>query len=102
MPELEIGELIFLTIATVPIILSFWIIRARKDILKYMPVYYCIYITFFSTNIEALILPDVFNFIEHFSLMLAGIFMFSAVVYDFYTRISKQKVNQLNQGMVTK
>ncbi len=104
MPELETTELIILIIASFPIALSYWIVKARKDILKYLPSYYCIYISFVSTNVEALILPDFFNFIEHFSLMLAGIFMFIAIIYDLYTTVIKTKMipTKQEQGMVIK
>ena len=91
MPELEISELIILIVCTVPLAMSYWIIKARKDILKYFPSGGCLYLTFLFTNLEALILPDFFNFLEHFCLMLAGIFMFLALMYDFYTKYLKNK-----------
>ncbi|MFX0138875.1 MAG: hypothetical protein ACFFDN_34860 [Candidatus Hodarchaeota archaeon] len=98
MPDLEVSELIFLIIATIPFIMSYWIVKARRDILKYLPGYYCIYMTFLSTNLEALFLPDVFNFLEHFCLMLAGLFMLIAISYDFYTKLIKPKLIESNQN----
>ena len=98
MPELEVGELIFLIIATVPIVMSYWVVKVRKDILKYMPGYYCIYMTFLSTNLEALFLPDFFNFLEHFCLMLAGIFMLIAISSEAYTKLIKSKYGQSEQN----
>ena len=104
MPDLEVGELVFLVIATIPMVLSYWIVKARTDILKYFPSYYCIYMTFLSTNLEALFLPDFFNFLEHFCLMLAGIFILIAISYEFYNTLNKSKFvqNEQNQGLVRK
>jgi hypothetical protein len=105
MPSLEINELIVLIILSIPVAFSPYLLKKRRDIMKWMPGYYCLFITFLSTNLEAFIAPDEFNFAEHFFAMMAGILMFVAAVYELYTKIIKQaqpKIGHLKRGMVTK
>jgi len=97
MPELEVGELIILIIAIFPMSFTYFVVKARRDILKWIPGYICFYITFISTNVEALVAPDAFNFLEHFCIMLAGIFLGSAVFYEFYTKVLKEKITPFKQ-----
>ena len=97
MPELEVGELIILIIAIFPMSFTYFVVKARRDILKWVPGYVCFYMTFISTNMEALVAPDAFNFLEHFCIMLAGIFLGSAVFYEFYTKVLKEKITPFKQ-----
>ncbi len=105
MPSLEINELIVLIILFIPVTFSPYLLKKRRDIMKWFPGYYALYITFLSTNLEAFFVPDVFNFMEHFFAMLAGIFMFVAAIYELYTKILKESLPKLgieNRGMVKK
>ncbi|MFX1337406.1 MAG: hypothetical protein ACFFDK_02220 [Promethearchaeota archaeon] len=97
MPELEVGEMIILIIAIFPMTFSYFVVKARRDILKWLPGYFCFYLNFLCTNLEALALPDVFNFLEHFFLMLAGIFLASAVFHEFYTKVLNERKNPIKQ-----
>ncbi len=105
MPSLEINELIVLIILAIPVAFSPYLLKKRRDIMKWFPGYYALFITFLSTNLEAFIAPDEFNFMEHFFAMLAGIFMFAAAIYELYTKIlrsSQPKLSHINRGMVKK
>jgi hypothetical protein len=105
MPSLEINELIVLIILSIPVAFSPYLLRKRKDIMKWMPGYYALFMTFLSTNLEAFFAPDEFNFMEHFFAMVAGILMFVAAVYELYTKIlrqSKPGIKHISQGMVKK
>ncbi|GAG77396.1 unnamed protein product, partial [marine sediment metagenome] len=57
-----------------------------------------------STNLEAFIAPDEFNFLEHFFAMAAGILMCAAAIYELYSKILKSQSNlgTENRGMVKK
>ncbi|MHA2282811.1 MAG: hypothetical protein ACXAC5_18365 [Promethearchaeota archaeon] len=65
----------------------------------------CSLLIFLSTNLEAFIAPDEFNFLEHFFAMVAGVLMFTATIYEYYTKIlkeSKVKLSYKKRGMVNK
>ncbi|MHA2182194.1 MAG: hypothetical protein ACXAAH_12310 [Promethearchaeota archaeon] len=105
MPSLEINELIVVIILAIPVAFSPYLLKKRRDIMKWMPGYYALFIVFLSTNLEAFIAPDEFNFMEHFFAMMAGILMFVAAVYELYTKIikdSQTKLKLTSKGMVTK
>ena len=91
MPSLEINELIMLIICTVPAIFFPYLIKKRRDIMKWGLGFYALFMVFLSTNLEAFILPDFFNFLEHFFIMLAGIFMCITGIYEYYTKVLKGK-----------
>ncbi|MFX0023935.1 MAG: hypothetical protein ACFE9S_16530 [Candidatus Hermodarchaeota archaeon] len=91
MPSLEINELTVLIILAIPVAFSPILLKRRRDIMKWFPGYYCIFITFLSTNLEAFIAPDAFNFMEHFFAMLAGILFCLAAVYEYYSKVLKGK-----------
>lgn len=96
MPSLEINELMVLIILSIPVAFSPYLLKKRRDILKWFPGYYCLFITFLSTNLEAFVAPDTFNFLEHFFAMLAGVFMFLAAIYEYYSKVLKGKEIKLN------
>jgi hypothetical protein len=95
MPELEVGEMIILIIALFPMTFSYFVVKARRDILKWIPGYFCFYLNFLFTNLEALAAPDAFNFLEHFFIMLAGICLACAAFYEFYTKILNERKNPI-------
>ena len=105
MPSLEINELIVLIIISIPVAFSPYLLKKRRDIMKWFPAYYALFMTFLSTNLEAFYLPDTFNFMEHFFAMVAGCLMCAAAGYEYYTKILKGKqlkVNLKSRGMVEK
>ena len=96
MPSLEINELIVLIILSIPIAFSPYLFKKRKDIIKWAPGYYSLFFVFLSTNLEAFVAPDAFNFMEHFFAMLAGIFMCLAAVFEMYSKVLKGEQTKLN------
>jgi hypothetical protein len=105
MPSLEINELIVLIILAIPVAFSPYLFKKRRDIMKWFPGYYALFFVFLSTNLEAFIAPDEFNFLEHFFAMAAGILFCSAAIYELYSKILKGSQSNLrieNRGMVKK
>jgi len=105
MPSLEINELIVLIIISIPVAFSPYLLNKRRDIMKWAPAYYALFITFLSTNLEAFTAPDTFNFLEHFFAMVAGLLMCAAAAYDYYSKVLKGrqlKIAHKKGGMVQK
>jgi len=94
MPSLEINELIVLIILAIPVAFSPYLLKKRRDIMKWFPGYYSLFIVFLSTNLEAFVAPDAFNFLEHFFAMIAGILFCMAALYEAYSKVLKG--NQIN------
>ncbi|MFA1611932.1 hypothetical protein [Halobellus rubicundus] len=83
---LEPGELVLLTVAIVglvPVILRY------TDEAKWFTLgYCCLVVGAVATNVEALVLGDVFNFVEHaFGLLGSGV-AFAYAAYDRRERLS--------------
>jgi hypothetical protein len=91
MPSLEINELIVAIILAIPVAFSPYLLKKRRDIMKWFPAYYCLFIVFLSTNLEAFVAPDAFNFMEHFFAMMAGILICVASFYEYYSKVMKGK-----------
>ena len=89
--------MIILIIALIPMSFTYFVVKVRRDILKFIPGYFCFYLNFLFTNLEALAAPDAFNFMEHFFLMLAGICLGSAVFHEFYTKVLNERKNLIEQ-----
>ena len=106
MPSLEINELIVLIIISIPVAFSPYLLKKRRDIMKWFPAYYALFFTFLSTNLEAWTAPDTYNFFEHFFAMVAGLLMCAAAGYEYYSKILKGKQLKISQikrgGMVEK
>ncbi|MHA1987332.1 MAG: hypothetical protein ACW98D_11885 [Promethearchaeota archaeon] len=105
MPSLEINELIVLIILSIPVAFSPYLFKKRRDIMKWFPGYYALFFVFLSTNLEAFIAPDEFNFLEHFFAMVAGVLFCAAAIYEYYSKILKKSQSKLgieNRGMVKK
>ena len=105
MPTLEINELIVLIILSIPVAFSPKLLNKIRDIKKLFTGYYALFLVFLSTNLEAFIAPDTFNFMEHFFAMVAGIFMCMAAFYEYYSKVMKGKQLKLShrqEGMVKK
>ncbi|MFW9773702.1 MAG: hypothetical protein ACFFFB_06055 [Candidatus Heimdallarchaeota archaeon] len=105
MPSLEINELIVLIIISIPVAFSPYLLKKRRDIMKWAPGYYALFVTFLSTNLEAFTAPDSFNFMEHFFAMVAGILFFGAALLEYYSKVMKGKQLKITHpkgGMVKK
>ncbi|MBD3194742.1 MAG: hypothetical protein GF317_06790 [Candidatus Lokiarchaeota archaeon] len=68
------------------------VVARRKEMLKYIPGFVCIWFTFLSTNLEALVLGDLFNLMEHLFILFSALFMLLAIFIEFYSQILKQKL----------
>ncbi len=91
MPSFEVNEfivLIFMSAGIGTFLLSCYY---RRVMLKYLPAFASFWFTLFSTNMEAFAAPDFFNFMEHFCLMLSGIFMMLALISDVMAIVLKKK-----------
>ena len=91
MPSLEITELILVILFPLSIITFLYIATKRKEILYYIPGLVTLFITFLSTNVEAIIEPDLFNFLEHFFILLTGILLFIGALIDLYLNLIKNR-----------
>lgn len=96
MPSLEINELMVLIILAIPVAFSPYLFKKRRDIMKWFPGYYSLFMVFLCTNLEAFVAPDTFNFLEHFFAMIAGILMCIAALYEAYSKVLKGKPIKLN------
>ena len=96
MPSLEINELMVLIILAIPVAFSPYLLKKRRDIMKWFPGYYSLFMVFLCTNLEAFVAPDTFNFLEHFFAMIAGILMCIAALYEAYSKVLKGKPIKLN------
>ena len=95
MPSLEINELIMLIICLIPAIFFPYLIGKRRDIMKWGLGFYSLFMVFLSTNLEAFVAPDFFNFLEHFFIMVAGIFMCFTAIYEYNKKVLKEKGKQI-------
>lgn len=92
MPSLEINEILVLIIISMGLLMYISPALKYKSLLKWLPGFIAIWITFLSTNLEALTMPDTFNFMEHTFALLAGVFMCGASVIEFYRYVLNKKV----------
>lgn len=95
MPSLEINELIMLIICAIPAVFFPYLIKKRRDIRKWGLGFYSLFMVFLSTNLEAFVAPDFFNFLEHFFIMLAGIFMCVTALFEYNKKVLKEKGKQI-------
>lgn len=91
MPSLELNEIIVVSMMGIAVAVFAILVVKRKQYLKYLPGFVCFLFTFIGTNVEALVAPDLFNFMEHFCVLLAGILIMLAVAIDFYLVFFKEK-----------
>ena len=92
MPSIEVIEVLNLIMTSIAIIIfSIAVVRVRK-LAKYLPAFITLWLAFLGTNVEALVNPELFNFLEHTMIMVTGILMLAAVFYDFFNAFLKQKI----------
>ena len=97
MPSIEVIEVLNLIMTSIAIgIFSIAVVKVKK-LAKYLPAFITLWIAFLSTNMEAIINPEQFNFMEHLMILMTGILMLIAVFYDFFNAFLKQKL-RLEEG----
>ena len=98
MADLELGEIIVFIMLCIPLFASLMVVRKRKEFAKWIPGFFCLFMMFLCTNVEAIILGDVFNFFEHFFAMMAGLTFCAAAVLDLYKSAIKTEEKQITSG----
>ena len=96
-PNLEVDEMIILIMTIFPLIALFGTVWKNKSVAKWIPAFFCLFMTFVCTNVEALILPDTFNFLEHFFSMMIGITLAGAAFYELYISFNTRRESSLRQ-----
>jgi hypothetical protein len=92
MPSLEIIEIILVTLFPLSILAFIYAATKRKDVIYYIPGFIALLITFISTNVEAIIAPDMFNLLEHSFILITGILLFLGATIDAYSNfLGKRK-----------
>lgn len=92
MPSIEITEVILVTLFPLSIIAFIYAALKRKDVIYYIPGFISLLVTFISTNVEALIEPDIFNLLEHSFILMTGILLFLGAIIDAYSNfLGKRK-----------
>ena len=89
MPEFELLEFVALVLILIPFSFVYYIMKRRKDMIPLLPGAACLVLSFACTNLEAFAAPEMFNFFEHFFIMLAGITFLVAMVYMYVLKDSK-------------
>ena len=92
MPSIEVIEVLNLIMTSIAIgIFSVAVVKVRK-LAKYLPAFISLWLAFFGTNMEAIVNPEQFNFLEHSMIMTTGILMLVAVFYDFFNAFLKERL----------
>jgi len=99
MAHLELVELIASIIAIIALINFPFIVKRRKDFVKYLPGIFFLVITYVSETIEEMFLYELFTIIENISLILGAILLIVAALMDLnvislkikYKRFTKKK-----------
>ncbi len=99
MADLELVETVASIIAIISLINFPFIVKRRKDFVKYLPGIFFIVITFVGETIEEIFLYDIFAIIENISLILGAILLIVAALMDLnvisikikYKRLPKKK-----------
>ena len=90
MPEFEILEFIAMLIVICPFSFAYYILKRRKDMIPLLPGTTFLVLSYVCTNLEAFAAPDVFNFLEHFFIMLTGISFLLAMIFMYYIKMSNK------------
>ena len=99
MVNLELVETLASVIAVIALINFPFIIKRRKDFVKYLPGIFFLVITFVGETIEEIFLYEIFAIIENISLILGAILLIVAALMDLnvisikikYKRLTKKK-----------
>ncbi len=68
----------------------------NKSVAKWIPGFFCLFMTFVCTNAEALAFPVIFNFFEHFFSMMIGITLALAAFLELYNSYNKRYVRRFS------
>jgi len=96
-PSLEIDEIIILIMTIFPLIALLGTVWKNRSVAKWIPGFFCLFMTFVCTNAEAVAFPEAFNFLEHFFSMMIGITLALAAFVELYNSYNKRYVRRLNQ-----
>ncbi|MFX1274599.1 MAG: hypothetical protein ACFFAT_06085 [Promethearchaeota archaeon] len=88
--------MIILIMTIFPLMALLGTVWKNKTVAKWIPGFFCLFMTFVCTNAEALILPDTFNFFEHFFSMMIGITMAGAAILELYNIFNKSKYRRIS------
>ena len=99
MADLELVETVASIIAIISLINFPFIVKRRKDFVKYLPGIFFLVITFVGETIEEIFLYEIFAIIENISLILGAILLIVAALMDLnvisikikYKRLPKKK-----------
>ncbi len=99
MADLELVETVASIIAIIALINFPFIVKRRKDFVKYLPGIFFLVITFVGETIEEIFLYEIFAIIENISLILGAILLIVAALIDLnvisikikYKRLPKKK-----------
>jgi len=97
LPSLEIDEIIILIMTIFPLIGLLGMVWKNKSIAKWIPAFFCLFMTFVCTNAEAVIFPEIFNFLEHFFSMMIGITLALGASIELYNSYNKRYYGKLSQ-----
>ena len=95
MAHLELVETIASIIAVFALINFPFIVKRRKDFVKYLPGIFFLVITFLGESIEEIFLYDVFAIIENISLILGASLLIVAALMDLNVISIKIKYKRL-------
>ncbi|MFX1500108.1 MAG: hypothetical protein ACFFDH_03990 [Promethearchaeota archaeon] len=82
MPSFELFEFLIFLIFIAGMFNIPYMSKHRKDIMKYAPGIMFLLLSVIFTNVEAFILPELFNFFEHFCILLSGVSMAIAMFFE--------------------
>ncbi|KKK41610.1 hypothetical protein LCGC14_0704380 [marine sediment metagenome] len=99
MEHIDLVELIASIIALIALINFPFIVKRRKDFVKYLPGIFFLAITFVAETIEEIFLHDLFEIIESSSLLLGAILLILAALMELdvisikinFVRLNKKK-----------
>ncbi|MBA7658507.1 hypothetical protein ES703_66463 [subsurface metagenome] len=91
MPDLEVLEIVALLVLLIPFSFEYYIIKRRRDMLPLLPGATFLVLSYLCTNLEAVFAPEIFDFMEHFFIMLAGISFFIGMVYRYFYKTSNKQ-----------
>ncbi len=97
MGHLAVVEFIAMIIAIIALINFPFIIKRRKDFVKYLPGIFCIVITFVAEVLEEIFLFNLFAIIEVFSILLGVILLILAALMDLEFMFFKSKYLRLGK-----
>lgn len=97
MPAIELVEFIAMIIGIVAFMNFPFIVKRRRDFIKYLPGIFFIVLALIAENIEEIFLHDLFAIIENISILSGAILLLLAVLMELKTVILKNRDLQSTQ-----